>query len=142
MADRKDDQKTVHEESEEIAIEEVNKREGATNDPDEAASAEAQMTPIEIVVADEVLLPDAITPSIKLIVFNVIDIFLDTALVQKLFLNGYWGCATFVTAGILTNFLFTSLAWWRMESADQKRWSWIFLALQLWPQLRALQVQA
>ena len=41
----------------------------------------------------------------------------------------------------MTNFLFTSLAWWRMESAEQKKWSWIFLALQLWPQLRAFQVR-
>ena len=143
MADRKDDQKTVREESEEIAIEEVNEREAETNDPEEAA--EAQITSIENVEADEVLHPDAITPSIKLIVFNVIlptiDIFLDTALVQKLFLNGYWGSGAFVTAGILANFLFTSLAWWRMESSRQKKWSWIFLLLQLWPQLRAFQVQ-
>ena len=142
MAERKDDKKTVHEKSEEIAIEEVNEREAETNDTGEGA--EAQITSIEN--ADEVLLPDAITPSIKLFVFNIvlptIDIFLDTALVQKLFLDGYWGCASFVTAGIFTNFLFTSIAWWRMESGDQKRWSWIFLILQLWPQLRALQVQA
>ena len=48
----------------------------------------------------------------------------------------------FVTGGIVTNFLFTSVAWWRMESAEQKKWSWIFLALQLWPQLRAFQVQS
>ena len=47
----------------------------------------------------------------------------------------------FVTGGIVTNFLFTSVAWWRMESAEQKKWSWIFLALQLWPQLRAFQVR-
>ena len=142
VSDRTDDQKTVHKESEEIAIEEVNEREAETNDWEEGA--EAQIMSIEN--ADEVLLPDAITPSIKSFVFNIvlptIDIFLDTALVQKLFLDGYWGCASFVTAGIFTNFLFTSIAWWRMESGDQKRWSWFFLILQLWPQLRALQVQA
>ena len=28
-----------------------------------------------------------------------------------------------------------------MESSEQKKWSWIFLLLQLWPQLRAFQVQ-
>ena len=147
VSDGKDEQKTVHEESEDIAIEEVNKREAETNDPKEAAAEapEAQITPIENVDGDEVLLPDAITPSIKLFVFNIIlptiDIFLDAALVQKLVLNGYWGCASFVTAGIFTNFLFTSIAWWGMEATNQKRWSWIFLMLQLWPQLRALQVQ-
>ena len=99
----------------------------------------------DILAVEEVLLPDAITPSMMLIVFNIIlptvDIFLDTALVQKLFLNGYWCSGLAVTAGIVTNFLFTSLAWWRLESSEQKKWSWIFLLLQLWPQLRAFQVQ-
>ena len=99
----------------------------------------------DVLAVDEVLLPDAITPSMMLIVFNIIlptvDIFLDTALVQKLFLNGYWCSGLAVTAGIVTNFLFTSLVWWRMESPEQKKWSWIFLLLQLWPQLRAFQVQ-
>ena len=100
----------------------------------------------DVLAVDEVLLPDAITPSMMLIVFNIIlptvDIFLDTALVQKLFLNGYWCSGLAVTAGIVTNFLFTSLAWWRLEPVNQKKWSWIFLALQLWPQLRAFQVHA
>ena len=57
----------------------------------------------EVVAEDKVLLPDAITPSMMLIVFNIIlptvDIFLDTALVQKLFLNGYWGSGVSITAG-------------------------------------------
>ena len=146
VTEREDDEKIQHEEEpEEIIIEELNKREAETNDMDEAA-AEVEIPPIETVATGEVLLPDAITPSLKLLIFNIvlptIDIFLDTALVQKLFLNGYWGSGAFVTAGILTNFLFTSIAWWRMESAKQKKWSWIFLMLQLWPQLRALQVLA
>ena len=76
------------------------------------------------------------------IILPTIDTFLDIALVQKLFLNGYWGCGVSVTVGILTNFLFTSLAWWRLEPVKQKKWSWIFLVLQLWPQLRAFQVDA
>ena len=175
MSDRKDDQNILHErEIKESIVEEVNKREAETNGADEVV-VEAQIASNEIVAQDEVfaggdvlaegdvptegdvpaegdvvamdevLLPDAITPSMMLIVFNVIlptiDIFLDTALVQKLFLNGYWCSGLAVTAGIVTNFLFTSLAWWRMESAEQKKWSWIFLLLQLWPQLRAFQVE-
>ena len=135
---RKGDQTTPPKEK--IIIE----REAETNDLGEVG--EAQMSSSEIVAVDEdILLPDIVTPSIKLIVFNIIlptiDVFLDAALVQKLFLNGYLGCGAFVTCGIVTNFLFTSLAWWRMESAEQKKWSWIFLLLQLWPQLRAFQVE-
>ena len=126
----------VAEESEEITIEEAD-----TTDLEEAS--EAQISSTEIVVED--LHPDVVTPSIKLIVFNIllptVDVFLDSALVQKLFLNGYWGSSVIVTTGILTNFLFSSLAWWRLEPAGQKKWSWIFLVLQLWPQLKAFQVR-
>ena len=98
------------------------------------------------VAEEEKLFRDSVTPSIKLFVFNIvlptIDIFLDIVLVPKLFKNGFWGSGTIVVAGIVTSFTFTSLAWWRMESRRQKNWSWIFLLLQLWPQLRALQVAA
>ena len=79
---RKDDQKTTHEED---SKEEVNEREAEIN-------SESQMTSHE-----EVLLPDSITPSIKLFLFNIIlptiDIF-DTALVKKLFPNGFFGVSS------------------------------------------------
>ena len=98
------------------------------------------------VAEEEKLFRDSVTPSIKLFVFNIvlptIDIFLDIVLIPKLFKNGFWGSGTIVIAGIVTSFTFTGLAWWRMESRKQKKWSWIFLLLQLWPQLRALQVAA
>ena len=97
VADRKGDQKTPTP-KEKIIIE----REAETNDLGEGG--EAQMSSSEIVAADEdLLLPDIVTPSIKLIVFNIIlptiDVFLDTTLVQKLFLNGYWGSGVSITAG-------------------------------------------
>ena len=80
---RKDDQKTPHEED---SKEEVNEREAEIN-------SESQMTSHE-----DVLLPDSITPSIKLFLFNIIlptiDIFLDTALVKKLFPNGFFGVSS------------------------------------------------
>ena len=31
---------------------------------------------------------------------------------------------------------------WRFEPEKQKTWSWIFLLLQIWPQLKAGQVQS
>ena len=101
VADRKGDQKRQHEESEEIIIEEeVNQSEAEANDLGVDA-AEAQIASTEMVSSDEVLLPDAITPSIKLLVFNIIlptiDIFLDTVLLQKLFHLGYRGSGGVVT---------------------------------------------
>ena len=138
-AERENEQEILQEQESE---ESEDIREAGTNDE---VAVEAEIAPSEVIAEDEVLFPDAITPSIMLIIFNIIlpttDILLDTALVQKLMVNDHWGAAVFVTAGILTNFVFTSLAWWRMELAHQKKWSWIFLALQLWPQLRAFQVQ-
>ena len=175
MSDRKDDQnKLLERDVKESIVEEVNKGEAQTNDADdvvvavevEIASnevvaedevpaedeviedevlAEDEVIGDEVLAKDEVLLPDLVTPSMTLVLFNVIlptiDMCLDTALVQKLFLNGYWGSSVIVTTGILTNFLFSSLAWWRLEPAGQKKWSWIFLVLQLWPQLKAFQVR-
>ena len=100
VADRKGDQKRQHEEPEEIIIEEANQSEAETNELGVDA-AEAQIASTEIVSSDEVLLPDAITPTIKLLVFNIIlptiDIFLDTVLVQKLFHLGYRGSGGVVT---------------------------------------------
>ena len=85
---QKGDQKTPHEEESE---EEVSARESET-------SAEAQITSHEFTAEEEVLLPDSITPSIKLFLFNIIlptiDIFLDTALVKKLFPNGFFGVSS------------------------------------------------
>ena len=129
--------KTVHLQDSQSGQEQVN----ANNDFVE----EVQISLSDVIAAEEeALLQDSVTPSIKLFMFNIVlptmDIILDITMIQKLFSNGYWGCGTFVVTGIITNSIFTSLAWWRLEPRDQKKWSWIFLLLQLWPQLRALQV--
>ena len=130
--------KTVHFQDSQSGQEQVN----TTNDD---SVEEVQISLSDVIAAEEeALLQDSVTPSIKLFMFNIVlptmDIFLDITMIQKLFTNGYWGCGTLVVTGIVTNSIFTSLAWWRLEPRDQKKWSWIFLLLQLWPQLRALQV--
>ena len=130
--------KTVHFQDSQSGQEQVN----TTNDD---SVEEVQISLSDVIAAEEeALLQDSVTPSIKLFMFNIVlptmDIFLDITMIQKLFTNGYWGCGTLVVTGIITNSIFTSLAWWRLEPRDQKKWSWIFLLLQLWPQLRALQV--
>ena len=129
--------KTVHFQDSQSGQEQVN----ANDDSVE----EVQISFSDVLAAEEeALLQDSVTPSIKLFMFNIVlptmDIFLDINMIQKLFTNGYWGCGTLVVTGIITNSIFTSLAWWRLEPRDQKKWSWIFLLIQLWPQLRALQV--
>ena len=133
--------KSVHFQDSQSGQEQVNGNDDSCDDVVE----EVQISLSDVIAAEEeALLQDSVTPSIKLFMFNIVlptmDIFLDISMIQKLFTNGYWGCGTLVVSGIITNSIFTSLAWWRLEPRDQKKWSWIFLLLQLWPQLRALQV--
>lgn len=49
-----------------------------------------------------------------------------------------WGCS--LIAPILLNFCFTTYVWSRFDNAGEKRWSWLFLVLMVWPQWRACKV--
>ena len=86
---------------------------------------------------------DIVTPSLKLLVFNIlmpcVDIYIDTSLILRLHPQ-FRGCILVIISGLLLHFVFTCFAWWRLEPRAQKRWSWIFLLLQIWPQLKAIQV--
>ena len=86
---------------------------------------------------------DILTPVLTLLLFNItmpcLDFYFDASLIGILFLNN-WGCFFVLVCALATNFLFTSFAWWRIEPKSQKAWSWIFLVLQIWPQLKAVQV--
>ena len=87
-------------------------------------------------------LTDVVTPALKL-VFNIlmpcVDIYTDASLIVRLHPQ-FWGCILVILSGLLLHFFFTCFAWWRLEPRAQKRWSWIFLLLQIWPQLKAIQV--
>ena len=88
---------------------------------------------------------DIVTPILSLLLFNIImpclDIYFDTLLIQKLSPD-HLGCLLVILSALTINFAFTCLAWWRFEPDDQKTWSWIFLLLQIWPQLKAGQVRS
>ena len=45
-----------------------------------------------------------------------------------------------MTVPLLLQFVSTIYKWIRIEKYEDKKWSWIFLILQLWPQLRAIRV--
>ena len=87
---------------------------------------------------------DILTPALSLVIFNItmpcVDFYFDAALIRILFSNN-WGCLFIVVCALVTNFLFTSFAWWRIEPRSQKAWTWLFLILQMWPQLKAVQVE-
>ena len=45
-----------------------------------------------------------------------------------------------MTVPLLLQFVSTIYKWIKIEKREDKKWSWIFLILQLWPQLRAIRV--
>ena len=87
---------------------------------------------------------DVVTPALKMLIFNIflpcIDIYFDASLILRIYPQ-FWGCTLVVVSGLLLHFIFTCRAWWRLEPREQKRWSWIFLLLQIWPQMKAIQVR-
>ena len=90
-------------------------------------------------------IPDYLTPTVILIIFNIIlptvDVYRDLRMMFTLYsFPQYWRWGLFLFSGVAINFVFTCLAWWRLESAQSKRWSWLVLLLQLWPQWRAVRV--
>ena len=94
-------------------------------------------------VEPEELLPDIVTPILKTLIMNIglptLDIYLDVRFIRLLFPD-HWGCGLLVVTGILANFLFTALAWWRQEPRAEKARTWPLLLLQVWPQYKAVQV--
>ena len=98
--------------------------------------------PTEMPVEDPGLVEDLVTPVLKLLTFNIIlpfiDIFFDFRLIHKL---QHVGCLLVILSGLILHFIFTCFAWWRLEPRAQKKWSWIFLILQIWPQMKAVQVR-
>ena len=100
--------------------------------------------PTEMPVEDPGLVEDFVTPVLKLLTFNIIlpfiDIYFDIRLIHKLH-HQHVGCLLVILSGLILHFIFTCFAWWRLEPRAQKKWSWIFLILQIWPQMKAVQVR-
>ena len=100
--------------------------------------------PTEIQVEVPGLVEDFVTPVLKLLAFNIIlpfiDIYFDIRLIHKLHPQ-HVGCLLVILSGLILHFIFTCFAWWRLEPRAQKKWSWIFLILQIWPQMKAVEVR-
>ena len=45
-----------------------------------------------------------------------------------------------MTIPILLQFLFTIYKWYKLEKKEIKKWSWLILLLQFWPQWRAIRI--
>ena len=104
---------------------------------------EVEEGPTEMQVEHPGLVEDFVTPVLKLLAFNIIlpfiDIYFDIRLILKLHPQ-HVGCLLVILSALFLHFIFTCFAWWRLEPRAQKKWSWIFLILQIWPQMKAVQV--
>ena len=80
--------------------------------------------------------PDYLTPTLLMLIFNIslptLDLYKDlTMLIWLYSYPQYWAWGIFLFAGVFLNFLFTCLAWWRLEPRQTKSWTWILLLLQV-----------
>ena len=133
-------------------VNDIRSHEGAENDENnlnEIGILGSEMIDLEegstsMQVEEPGLVEDVVTPVLKLLIFNLllpcIDIFFDARLILSLHPQ-YLGCLLVIVAGLLLHFIFTCFTWWRLEPRAQKKWSWIFLILQIWPQMKAVQVR-
>ena len=137
-----------------VPVNNIRLQEGAENNeniPNEIGILRSETTDLEegstpMEVEEPGLVEDVVTPVLKLLIFNLvlpcIDIYLDVRLILSLRLHPqYFGCLLVIVVGLLLHFIFTCFAWWRLEPRAQKNWSWIFLILQIWPQMKAIQVR-
>ena len=66
------------------------------------------------------------------------DVYSDLNLIIPWYIHGDVIYAGAMTIPLMMQFLSTIYKWRKLEKRNDKRWSWIFLVLQLWPQVRAL----
>ena len=145
-----------HEEHEEPEEHEKPKEPEEPEEPEEHEDLEEPEEPVEHEEPEETeamtaintdLIPDFLTPTFILVGVNIVlptmDLYRDLSMMTRLFNSEYSEHSAwigFLFLFLFINFLFTSLAWWRLETAEDKRWSWLLLVLQVWPQSRAVRV--
>ena len=66
------------------------------------------------------------------------DVYSDFSLIINWLHQGHVLYAGAMTVPLMLQFLSTISKWVKLEKPKDKRWSWVFLLLQFWPQLRAL----
>ena len=68
------------------------------------------------------------------------DVFSDILTITTLYQSGHLYFATTLLTPFLLNVVFTTFSWWRIDSNTEKKWTWILLLFQLWPQYRAMKI--
>ena len=80
-----------------------------------------------------------ILPSVLFdVVLPTFDVYSDISLIIVWLIGGHWIYALCMTVPPFLQFLSTIFKWIKLDK--DKQWSWIFLLLQFWPQLKAIRV--
>ena len=78
------------------------------------------------------------------VIFDVglptLDVYGDLSLIIPWLIGGHYVYGASMSVPLLLSFISIAYKWYRIEKSHDKRWSWVFLLLQCWPQLRALRV--
>ena len=87
---------------------------------------------------------DNIAPLIMLILFCILapswDVYSDLQITIDLFRYGHPRYAAAMILPLLLNFIFTFFMWQKMERKEAKRWSWVLVVAQCWPQFFAARI--
>ena len=77
-------------------------------------------------------------------IFNVAlplaDVGTDIKLLITWYYLGHWKFATAMLVPCLMNYIFSMNAWWRLESAEDKKKTWVFVLLSIWKEYRAVMI--
>ena len=74
------------------------------------------------------------------VLMPTMDTYGDLSLIIPWVIASHYYYAVSMAIPLLLQFLATIVKWNQLEKPQDKKWSWVFLILQLWPQLRALRV--
>ena len=68
------------------------------------------------------------------------DVYSDLAFTFQMFKDGnpLYGISTLIPQ--ISNIIFNSFSWNRFENHEHRRWSWIFVIIQCWPQFFAARI--
>ena len=69
-----------------------------------------------------------------------LDVYSDLSLIIPWLIGHHYIYGTSMAIPLLLSFIAIAYKWYKLEKPQDKRWSWVFLLLQCWPQLRALRV--
>ena len=95
-------------------------------------------------IGNEVSMKNRILRILPTAVFDValpsLDVYSDLSLIIGWFWAGHPIYAWTMTDPVLLQFMSTAYKWYQVDKPQTKKWSWILLFLQFWPQFRALRV--